>query len=162
MAGGGLVGSRGPDQSALRILRRGASRPGYQYLPEPDEAGRSDIEGRKPSVRLPTCPDFANLTGLHTLVIDLDGLSSLHGLENLTGLTELDVNCRSSSIADLSPLANMGNLVDAAPVCGQRSRLSMWTLWEGWKILGLWKSAPAGRIGDTSALAHVPEVLLRN
>ena len=105
--------------------------------------------------------DFANLTGLHTLVIDLDGLSSLHGLENLTGLTELDLNCRSSSIADLSPLANMENLVTLRLYAGSGPAINVDAL-GGLENLRIVEIGPAGRIGDTSALAHVPEVLLRN
>ena len=105
--------------------------------------------------------DFANLTGLHTLVIDLDGLSSLHGLENLTGLTELELNCRSSSIADLSPLANMENLVTLRLYAGSGPAINVDAL-GGLENLRIVEIGPAGRIGDTSALAHVPEVLLRN
>ena len=101
------------------------------------------------------------MTSLHTLVIDLDGLSSLHGLENLTGLTELELNCRSSSIADLSPLANMENLVTLRLYAGSGPAINVDAL-VGLENLRIVEIGPAGRIGDTSALAHVPEVLLRN
>ena len=104
--------------------------------------------------------DFSNLTSLHTLVIDLDGLSSLHGLENLTGLTELELNCRSSSITDLSlwPYEKPGN---AAPVRRQRPGNHVEAL-GGLANLRTVEIGPAGRIGDTSALAHVPDAALRD
>ncbi len=105
--------------------------------------------------------DFANLTSLHTLAIDLDGLSSLHGLENLTGLTELELNCRSSSITDLSPLSNMENLVTLRMYAGSGPAINVDAL-GGLENLRIVEIGPAGRIGDTSPLAHVPEVTLSN
>ena len=105
--------------------------------------------------------DFSNLTSLHTLVIDLDGLSSLHGLENLTGLTELELNCRSSSITDLSPLANMKNLVTLRLYAGSGPAINVEAL-GGLANLRTVEIGPAGRIGDTSALAHVPDAALRD
>ena len=104
--------------------------------------------------------DFANLTNLHTLTIDLDGLSSLHGLENLTGLTELELDCQSSSITDLAPLANMENLVTLRLYAGSGPAMNVDAL-GGLENLRIVEIGPADRIGNTSALDHVPEVTLR-
>ena len=120
VAAGGLVGSRGPDQSALRILRRGASRPGYQYLPEPDEAGRSDIEGRN---HLFGCrpvelcqPDGPAHTGYRLGWAFQPSRPGKPDRAYGAG-AELPEQFHCGFV----PIGQYGKSGDAAPVCGQRS-----------------------------------------
>ena len=55
--------------------------------------------------------DFSGLTKLRSLHINVSGLESYTGLENLTELDELAISCnKGSSIRDLEPLRNLTQL----------------------------------------------------
>ena len=53
---------------------------------------------------------FSELTGLKTIRIHVDGLSSLEGLENLTGLQSLSIYGQNTTLENLDPLINLSEL----------------------------------------------------
>ena len=111
--------------------------------------------------------DFAGLTHLNTLIIDIDGVSSLHGLENLTEMKELDLavyaNNTGKRLMDLAPLANMKNLrsfsLYASPPDGPPLNVEALGSLQNLQEVEI---HPAGRVADPSPLAHIPTVVLND
>ena len=105
--------------------------------------------------------DFSGLTKLRSLHINVSGLESYTGLENLTELDELAISCnKGSSIRDLEPLRDLTQLrslelyFDDGNPTVDISALSNLTELQSVML------SPSRIIADPSPISHVPHAEL--
>ncbi len=111
-----------------------------------------------------TAQDFsslASLTKLRRVWINLNGLTSLKGLEGMTEITELTINCNDGKYPDLNALSGMKNLrtLTLNFDWGWNGTLDVSALANLEKLQTV-NISPGKRVSDPSALAHVPNVTL--
>ena len=80
-----------------------------RYL-EPDETELRELTISGNQALLSSLTGLEDLTQLQTLQIDCQGLASLKGVENLTDLRELNLYGGNSTYTDTAPLKNLINL----------------------------------------------------
>ena len=109
----------------------------------------------------PDLSAFSHMTKLQRLSIEVDGLTSLTGLEPLHELLEIELYSRDSACATLQPLAGLENLQSVTiHLIGTRA-LDISALGNlpnlQWVDIG-----PSRAISDTSSVDHVPNVNFSN
>ena len=101
--------------------------------------------------------DFSGLTKLRALNINVSGLESYAGLENLTELDELAIHCNeSSSIRNLEPLKNLSNLRTLELYFGSNNPSVDISALSNLKNLQSVSFAPSRVIADLSPISRVP------
>ncbi|WP_158099071.1 leucine-rich repeat domain-containing protein [Flavonifractor sp. An100] len=103
---------------------------------------------------------LSGLTNMRRLVISASGLDSLTGVEQMSGLEELEINMTDATLTDLSPLSGLTKLRTLVLSVGGNppGPLNIEAL-RGLSELETVSLSPGKRVEDWSAVDHVPNVM---
>ena len=82
----------------------------YSFLSGLTELRELYFNGDSQNIRIKDLTGIQNLTKLQTLHLTVGALESLHGLENLTGLTEIYLSGSDAPFTDTAPLQNLSKV----------------------------------------------------